>query len=305
MMLSILSFLLWPNHQTQLVMPFQEKNEQPTTSGLWQAYRLIDIHAHIGSYRGYDLRTETLLSNIGRYGIRLALISNIDGANLPGTTLNLNEIEANQATLETVRRYPQQLRGLLWARPEDGSPANLETFLQDTSLADANGPLWVGIKLHPEMNHFPADDPRVDGYLRLCEQYRLPAVFHSDRAGSNAAPEKIYAAARRYPAVPIILYHMGFKGPHEAAIAVVKTALAKGDAQLYLETSQADPQAVIRAIKELGSERVLFGTDATYYGEDHYANYETLVNWLKNELPAEDFANVVRENAEKLFRLRP
>jgi predicted TIM-barrel fold metal-dependent hydrolase len=144
----------------------------------------------------------------------------------------------------------------------------------------------------------------VDGYLALCEKYKIPAVFHCDRTGSNAAPEKIYAAGRRHPTVPIVLYHMGFLGPHDAAIAVAKAALTKGDAQLYLETSQADPQAVLQAIKELGSDRVLFGTDATYYGQEHYAKYEVLVARLKNELPAEDFAKVVRGNAEKLFRLR-
>jgi predicted TIM-barrel fold metal-dependent hydrolase len=96
---------------------------------------------------------------------------------------------------------------------------------------------------------------------------------------------------------------MGFLGPHGSAIATVKEALAKGDAQLYLETSQADPSEVLRAIKELGSERVLFGTDATYYGKAHYEQYETMMSRLKNELSAEDFAKVVRGNAERLFRL--
>jgi len=53
----------------------------------WSEYGIIDIHAHIGSFRGFDLKTETLLSNLRRFDIRLALISNIDGAHLPGTTL--------------------------------------------------------------------------------------------------------------------------------------------------------------------------------------------------------------------------
>ncbi len=265
------------------------------TNSTWKDYSIIDIHAHIGSFKGYDLRTETLLDNLKRYNIRLALISNIDGAALPGKTLDLDEVAANRITLETVKANSKILRGLAWTRPLDGSPKNLEPFLRDYG--------FVGVKLHPEMNHFAADDPRVDGYLELCERYKVPAVFHSDQPGSNAGPEKIYAAARRHPTVAIILYHMVFGGQHEPAINVVKEAFQKKDANLFLETSQAAPKAVIKAVRELGSERVLFGSDATYYGANHYENYMTLVEALHNELSKEDFANVMYKNAERLFRL--
>jgi len=262
----------------------------------WKDYSIIDIHAHIGSFQGYDLRTETLLDNLKRYNIRLALISNIDGAALPGKTLDLDEVAANKITLETVKSNSKILCGLAWARPVDGSPKNLEPFLRDHG--------FVGVKLHPEMNHFAADDSLVDGYLELCERYKVPAVFHSDQPGSNAGPEKIYAAARRHPMVAIILYHMVFGGPHEPAISVVKEALEKKDANLFLETSQADPKVVIKAVRELGSERVLFGSDATYYGADHYKTYGTLVETLHSQLSKEDFANVMYRNAERLFRMK-
>ncbi len=263
----------------------------------WKSYNIIDVHAHIGSFRGYDLRTETLLNNLTRHSIRVALISNIDGAALPGTTQNLDETTANNATLATVQAHPGLLLGLAWARPVDGNPQNLEAFLRDHG--------FVGVKLHPEMNHFPADDERVDKYLELCDRYEAPAVFHCDRPGSNAAPDRIYAVARRHPSVPIILYHMSFGGEHDAAINVVKEALQKGDANLYLETAQADPAAAVRAVRELGSRRVLFGSDATYYGANHYENYVALIDALHRELSADDFANVMHRNAEKLFKIAP
>jgi hypothetical protein len=271
---------------------------RPTISfAQWKSYNIIDVHAHIGSFRGYDLRTATLLDNLTRHAIRVALISNIDGAALPGTTQNLDETTANNITLATVRAYPGLLLGLAWARPLDGNPQNLEAFLRDHG--------FVGVKLHPEMNHFPADDERVDKYLELCERYEVPAVFHCDRPGSNASPERIYAVARRHPSVPIILYHMSFGGEHEAAINVVKEALQKGDANLFLETAQADPAAAVRAVRELGSRRVVFGSDATYYGASHYENYIALVDALHRELSADDFANVMHRNAEKLFKIAP
>ena len=261
----------------------------------WQSYAIIDIHAHIGSFKGYDLRTETLLDNLNRHHIGLALISNIDGAALPGKTLNLDELAANDVTLQTVAAHPNLLRGLAWARPRDGSPKNLEPYLRNHG--------FVGVKLHPEMNNFPADDPRVDGYLALCEAYQVPAVFHCDQPGTNAAPERIYAVARRHPTVPIVLYHMVFLGPHAPAVRVVAEALQKHDANLYLETSQADPQAVLSAITELGSKRVLFGSDATYFGTDHYQHYHALIENLRDQLSKAELADVLHRNAERLFRL--
>jgi predicted TIM-barrel fold metal-dependent hydrolase len=270
----------------------------------WAAERIIDIHGHIGEFKGFDLSTSTLLSNIERYGVRLVLVSNIDGAALAGTTANTDEETTNRLAVDTIRRHPDRLRGLIWTRPKDGAPAKVEPFLRETLSTTNKGKIFVGLKIHPEMNDFPADDPRVDGYLKLCEKYGLPAVFHSGKKGSNSAPEKIYAVARRHPRVHVILYHMGFGRDHANAIAVVKEAVAKRDAQLYAETAQADPDAVLQAIKELGSNRVLFGTDATYYGKDHYGRYETLLTRLKSELPAADYAKVIHGNAERLFKLK-
>jgi hypothetical protein len=256
--------------------------------------RIIDIHAHIGSFEGFDVSTETLLQNMRRHNIRFALISNIDGAEL-SETRNLNEVETNQLTLETLRANPNSLRGLAWARPGDGSPENLEPFLRDHR--------FVGVKLHPEMNHFAADDSLADGYLVLCAKYGVPAVFHSGKTGSNSDPRKIYRAAQQHPTVPVILYHMGFKGPHDEAMAVVKQSIEKRDAQLYLETAQVDPQSVLAAVQQLGAERVLFGTDATYYGKAHYERYLPMIELLRQQLSEDDYGKVMWGNALSLFKL--
>ncbi len=279
----------------QTTIMAQEKNTN--TKPVWADLNVIDIHGHIGSFLGYDLRTETLMDNINRFGIRLVLISNIDGAHLPGKTLDLDEVTANRITLETVQKYPDKLRGLVWTRPTDpkGSPKNVETFLREHG--------FVGVKFHPEMNQFPADSSCVDGYLDLCEKYQVPAVFHCGAKGSESGPEKIYAAARRYPSVPVVLYHMGFLGPHHDATAAVKEALAKKNADLYLETSQADPVAVLQAVAEVGADRILFGTDATYYGREHYEKYLIMVGQLQQKLQKSDFDKIMQTNATKLFRL--
>lgn len=262
---------------------------------------IIDIHAHIGNFRGYDLSLQNLLQNLQRYGIKLALISNIDAAQLSGITPNKSETEANEETADAVRKNSEILRGLVWVRPNDGSPKVIEKLL--TQKLPDGSPVFVGMKFHPEMNHFKADDENVDSYLDLCAKYQIPAVFHSGRSPSNSSPERIYDIAKRHPQVPIVLYHMGAFGPHEPAIQIAEQALKNQDAKLYLETSQVDPDSVLMAIRSVGSDHVLFGTDACYYGKNHYASYEKLIEVLKSELKKEDAEKVLNGNAKRLFKL--
>lgn len=277
--------------------------DSSASGGVWGGLNIIDVHAHIGSFRGFDLSTPTLMSNIQKFGVQMALISNIDGANLPGSTANLDETKANQATVDTVRAYSKQLRGIAWSRPNDGSPSKVEPFLS-MKIAGATSPrIFVGMKFHPEMNQFEADSAKIDPYMKLCAKYKLVAVFHNGGPGSNSSPERIYKAAQRFPTVPVVLYHMGFGGQHQASIQVAKEAKQKKNALLYLGTAQADPNAVVQAVQEVGSDRVMFGTDATYYGADHYDRYKAMIDLMKSKLSAADFQKVVRENAKQIFGL--
>ncbi len=283
-----------------LVFIFACADDQGTYQGKWAEYEIIDIHAHIGYYKGYDLSMNTLMDNINRYGIKTALISNADGSAIPGYTLDLDEKEINIAAADSVRAFPDQLRAILWARPDKGDPEIIENFLKDPQFKD----IFVAVKLHPDFNNFPADDPAVDPYLNLCEKYGIPAVFHSGGEGDNSDPEKILNLAKRHPDVPIVLYHTGFLGPHDRAIDLIKTAVENNEANLYAGTGQMSVEGVLKAVEELGAGRVMFGTDAVYYGKEHYKEYEIMINTLKTELSEEDFFKIVSDNAKRVFKLK-
>ncbi|MBY0549240.1 MAG: amidohydrolase family protein [Candidatus Obscuribacterales bacterium] len=270
----------------------------------WAQYKVIDIHTHIGTFRGFDLSSQTLLVNLKARGVKMAFVSNIDCAELPGVTLNLDEKTANSRTVEVVQSHSNLLRGLLWVRPQKNDVALARTFLR-TELGKSNKErLFVGMKFHPDMNNFDADDKSVDPFLSLCEEFHIPAVFHCGDNDQHSSAQRIYNAAKRHPNLPIILYHMGFNTEHKDAIACVKAARTRNDANLYLETSQCDFASVLKAIKEVGSSRVLFGSDATYFGKEHYTHYDNLIADLHKNLSAQDFNNVVRVNACRLFAVK-
>ncbi|HEY9733614.1 MAG TPA: amidohydrolase family protein [Drouetiella sp.] len=267
----------------------------------WKPLDMIDIHAHIGQFSGFDIGTQTLVDEVQRAGVSRALVSNIDGADIPNTR-QLNEVQANEITTDLVRKHPDLFRGLAWSRPEDGSSNNLAPLFAGTK-DDAGKPIFVGIKFHPELNHFNADDPRVDPYLDLCATYNVPAVFHCGGKNSKSAPERIYNVAKRHPTVAVILYHMGFGTTHDDAIDVVKKSIKHQNAKLFLETAQAQPAAVLKAVNEVGAQYVLFGTDATYFGKGHYKQYQELIELLRGKLPNDQFKMIVHDNAMRIFRL--
>lgn len=38
----------------------------------WAQYKVIDIHTHIGTFRGFDLSSQTLLVNLKARGVKMA-----------------------------------------------------------------------------------------------------------------------------------------------------------------------------------------------------------------------------------------
>lgn len=270
---------------------------------------VIDCHAHVGRFRGYDLSLRTLMAEVDRAGIALALVSNIDGAAVAGKTRDLAERPVNVATRAVIDRYPDRLRGLLWGRPGSGSADQLREFVAARVEAGASkSGRWtdrsfVGIKLHPEMNHFEADAPSVDPYLDLAREAGFAVVFHCDGAIERASVNRILRLARRHPDVPVVLYHTGFGGPHRPVIESVAETLEAGEADVYLETAQLPAEWALRAVERAGARRVLFGTDATYYGAGHYQRYDELRTALHDALAPDDLQRVLAGNALRIFRL--
>ncbi len=269
----------------------------------WNSLQAIDIHAHIGSFKGFEMGRQALIANVKRYGIRMALVSNVDGAELPGITANTGQQKANEETEKLVLSDPQHFRGLIWVTPHTAKLELAKHFIDLRLKDDADKPVFVGMKFHPEFDHYWADDSTLDPYLDLCEENGLVAVFHCGAPGSKSEPERIYKSAKRHPKVPVVLYHMGFNSDHLDAISTVAQAIKNKDADLYVDTAQCSTTAVVAAVKRLGANRVLFGTDATYYGGEHYHHYEEMIDKLRDVLSPHDFALVMRDNAIRLFHL--
>lgn len=119
-----------------------------------------------------------------------------------------------------------------------------------------------GVKIHPDIQRFSLDDPRMD---RLCAalEGRLPLCLHmgDDRPEySYSAPEKLIRLLDRHPGLTVIAAHLGGYRCWDRA-----AGLYAGRENVWFDLSSTLPflpegrgEVLIRT---LGAGRIFFGTD--------------------------------------------
>jgi predicted TIM-barrel fold metal-dependent hydrolase len=159
----------------------------------------------------------------------------------------------NDEVLRAVRHAPRRVLGFVYLNPN-----YVEASLRELERCVADGPL-LGVKLWVarRCNH-----PSLDPLVRRAGQLGAPILQHTYwRVGPNlpgeSFPADIAALAARHPNVPIIAAHLG--NDWERGIRAIRHT-----PNAYAEVSGFDPTAGIveMAVRELGAERVIYGSDA-------------------------------------------
>jgi len=123
-----------------------------------------------------------------------------------------------------------------------------------------------GVKLHPEMQRFFADAPGAMAVYAVCEELDLPVVFHAGRSGIE--PERIrkFALMRRYePAVssfPSVRFVFGHGGARDLERAI---PIAQAHRNVWLGISSLGVSQIDQALRALGPDRLVFGSDWPFY----------------------------------------
>jgi predicted TIM-barrel fold metal-dependent hydrolase len=249
---------------------------------LWIPFDPIDAHLHVAGEGAGNLGLSVLRSAMASMGIRLGIASWVDNraiARLP---------------LAAAGLYP-----LVWVQPGRTRPSDVERRLAGD---------FVGLKLHPTVDDYPADDPRLDPYLELAEAAGVPVCCHT--APGTADPDHVRRLAERFPRVPILLYHT-YLGPDEGRTRAARHVVEQPN--LYLETSWCRSSIVLDMIAEVGPDRVLFGSDASIDGGPHYCReppnveavetYHDVLMALAEHLDGADARKVTADNTRRMFGL--
>jgi hypothetical protein len=125
--------------------------------------------------------------------------------------------------------------------------------------ADVRAAVGLGcrmLKIMPAIYNAPPCGPASLRLMALARELGISVNIHS--GGNNSNPLEIGAAARRFPEVPIIMDHMGYRNEGHYAILA-----AQDNPNLYLGTTIAanEPAFVKRAMDEVGVEKIIFGSN--------------------------------------------
>lgn len=216
--------------------------------GIW------DAHSHLGALPGdaAEQRMEMLVRRMDRLGIeRVILSQGFEQFEVHPTPEQVRT--ENDRVMRAVKRYPDRAYGSLFV-----SPDNIEFCIEEFDRCVRDGPMVCIGEIQTDVRcNAPALDPLVERAMAL----DVPILQHTwinsmgDGPGEST-PFDLVELARRHPQAKFICGHTG--GNWEIGIRAIRET-----ANIYADTAGSDPTAGFTemAVRELGAERVIYGSD--------------------------------------------
>jgi predicted TIM-barrel fold metal-dependent hydrolase len=224
----------------------------------------LDCHVHISGPHLYDALTlDGLIDLADRLEIGQLCCSLPITMGMPTP----DDVRAcNDAVYAAMQAHPGRILGYCYVNPGYAT----EALYEIERCVDGLG--MIGVKLYRQ---YKASDPVVYPVIEEAIALGVPVLWHvgnqtylirgelrfADQHTSHAGD--IASLARRYPEAMLIEGHIGGGGDWEWAIRQLRHV-----PNVYLDTSGSviDAGMIEMAARELGAERLLFGTDMTMEG---------------------------------------
>jgi predicted TIM-barrel fold metal-dependent hydrolase len=212
-----------------------------------------DVHCHITSAAGAtpEERMADLIRFMDRMKVERVMLSL--GYPLLHDPPREQLREENDQVLRAIARYPDRTLGFVYLNPNHGA-FSLEEF--DRCVRD--GPM-VGVKLWVAKR---CSATELDPIVERAAAMQAPVLQHCwfNRKGNlpgESTPHDLAELAKRHPTATFIDAHTG--GDWELGIRTIRPA-----ANVATCVAGFDPTSgvVEMAVRELGAERVVFGSDA-------------------------------------------
>jgi uncharacterized protein len=255
----------------------------------------IDVHGHYGTYRQevpelacacMSGDAETVVSRARAARTELTVVSPLAGLLPRGKA---SGFDGNEEAWQVVANIDGLLQYVIV------NPLDRRTFDQARRMLGQGK--CVGIKVHPEEHSYPISEHGRDVFAFAAE-HRAVVLVHSGE--QRSMPDDYVRFANDYPEVRLILAHIGCGWDGDPGHQVRAIQKSK-HGNVFADTSSARsimPRLIEWAVREVGADRVLFGTDTPlYFAPMQRARIDHA------EIAEQDKRKVLRENALRLFGL--
>ena len=207
--------------------------------------RIVDAHCTIGDGRVASLSPDDLVRALDTNGVDAAVVGP------PDRCLAVANREGNDFVADACKSHPGRLIGFATVNPWYGDDAV-------TELRRAAAAGLRGLILHPPLQGYVLVDTLVDPVVAVAAELGLP-IWAPTGKPFQALPLQLTELARRFPEVNFLMGHMGHT---DFWIEAVPAAAAVPN--IYAEISYKQPHVIVDAVTQLGSGRVVFGSDAPF-----------------------------------------
>jgi uncharacterized protein len=176
---------------------------------------------------------------------------------------NIVQKPDNEGIAEMLSQYPDRFLGWIFINP-------LMPEALDELDRWKNTPGMIGVKIHPFWHRFPME--KVEAVARRTEELGLPLSVHLGFDSSGNYQWLI----KMFPRLKIIFAHLGV--PFYKSL----WPQVKNNKNVFVDISSTyhvDEGMVRRAVKEIGANKCLFGTDSPYA---HVDAVKQIKNWVHN-----------------------
>src|SRR5690242_1900493 len=218
-------------------------------------FRIWDVHTHLDGVEGNtpEARMEVLVRHMDRLGIERIILSQGYDQYISNPTPEQVR-EENDRVMRAVRRFPDRAYGSVYL-----SPTNAQFCLDEFDRCVRDGPMVSVGELEADVRcNSPALDPIVERAIAL----KVPVLQHTwiktnGNEPGESTPYDLVELAKRHPQAQFICGHTG--GNWELGIRAIRDVK-----NVCAEIAGSDPTSgfVEMAVRELGAERVVYGSDA-------------------------------------------
>ena len=246
-----------------------------------------DVHCHLSGVPGAtpEARLGKLLEFADRMGIaRLCLSMGMEWTYDPSPEKMRRE---NDEVLRAIGAHPDRALGFVYLDPKHAKASldELDRCVRDGPMVGAK--LWVALRCNA---------PELDPIIARAAELGAPVLQHTwikvtGNLPGESTPMDLAELAARHPRATLVCGHVG--GDWEAGIRAIRPL-----ANVYADLAGGDPAAGLTemAVRELGAERVLYGSDA---GGRSFASQ--LAKVFGAEIPEEARRLILAGNAKRIL----